>query len=222
MTGSARHRMLAACLLVTFGACVNSAEKPKADPGRKADPLVLRGTLLVRDSTTLIFIACGTTAERPLEPTPGSQVMEALVAVNGSVRDSIFLAFEADTSKGRLRARSARYATDFVEGGRCDRPRLVGDWEASGTEPFWRVTVDGTLLVLERAEAPLEIAFVADTPVVRGELTTYRAHRADGRVRELQFGVLREACRDGASAAWYPYRAEVRFGSTALHGCARR
>jgi len=41
-------------------------------------------------------------------------------------------------------------------------------------------------------------------------------------VRDLQFGLLRTACRDGMSDAWYPYRAEVRFGKMALHGCARR
>jgi len=41
-------------------------------------------------------------------------------------------------------------------------------------------------------------------------------------VRELKLGLLRDACRDGMSDAWYPYRAEVRFGGTALRGCARR
>jgi len=178
--------------------------------------------LLARDSATLVFVACGTTAERPVQLRRFSQVIEALVAVNGAVRDSIYLELEADTAGGRIGAREARFATNFSEGSRCDRPRSYFDVEATGNEPFWHVTLDGSQLVLERAEAPLELAFVADTPVVRGGLTTIFAHRDEGRVRDLQFGLLRTACRDGMSDAWYPYRAEVRFGKMALHGCARR
>ncbi len=205
-----------------IAACGGSASPPPPDTARAASPVVLAGTLLARDSVTLVFVACGTTAERPLEVRRGSQVVEALVSLTGAVRDSIWLEMEVDTLGGRLRAREARFAASFTEGSRCDRPRPRFAFEAFGHEPFWHATVDGSLLVLERPEAPLEIAFVADTPVVRGALTTILARRTEGRARELQLGLFRDACRDGMSDAWYPYRAEVRFGRDALHGCARR
>lgn len=213
---------LALAASLALAACGGAPKAPRADTSQATDPVVLRGTLLARDSVTLVFIACGTTTERPVELRRSSQVIEALVAVNGAVRDSIYLELEADTVGGRVRAHEARFATNFAGGSRCDRPRPFFDVEAVGNEPFWHVTLDGSQLVLERPEAPLELAFVADTPVVRGGLTTIRAHRDEGRVRDLQLGLLRTACRDGMSDAWYPYRAEVRFGALALHGCARR
>ena len=144
------------------------------------------------------------------------------MAVTGARRDSMYAEFIADTTGTRLVARETLFASSLGEGSRCDRPRYPYDFEAFGNEPFWHVTVDGAQLVLERPERPLELAFVADTPVTHGALTTITAHRDEGRVRELKIGLLRDACRDGMSDAWYPYRAEVRFGTTALHGCARR
>lgn len=222
MTRVPRRWPLALVASLTFAACGGAPKTPRADTAQATGPVVLRGTLLVRDSVTLVFIACGTTAERPVDLRRFSQVIEALVAVNGAVRDSMYLELEADTAGGRVRAREVRFATSFAEGSRCDRPRPYFSIEAMGNEPFWRVTLDGTQLVLERPDAPLELAFVADTPVVRGGLTTILAHRDEGRARDLQLGLLRTACRDGMSDAWYPYRAEVRFGALALHGCARR
>jgi uncharacterized membrane protein len=222
MTAARRRWSLMFAASLVLAACGGATKTPRADTAQATTPVMLRGTLLARDSVTLVFVACGTTAERPVELRRFSQVTEALVAVNGAVRDSIYLELEADTAGGRVRARDARFATNFAEGARCDRPPPYFSIEATGNEPFWRVTLDGTQLVLERPEAPLEMAFVADTPVVRGGLTTILAHRDEGRVRDLQLGLLRTACRDGMSDAWYPYRAEVRFGASALHGCARR
>jgi uncharacterized membrane protein len=222
MTGQARHRLRAGGVLVVLAACAGAADKPAAEPARPNGPVVLRGTLLARDSVTLAFVACGTTAERPVELRPGSRVMEAMLTVNGAVRDSVFMEVEADTSGGRLRARDARFARNFDAGSGCDRPHVMVELEATGIEPFWRVTVDGALLVLERAEAPFEIAFKADSPLVQGDLMTVLAHRADGFARELQLKILRTACHDAVGNAWYPFRAEVRFGRSAYRGCARR
>ena len=120
--------------------------------------------------------------------------MKVVVVVAGGVRDSMYVEFMADTTAGRMVARETLFATSLAEGSRCDRPRYPYEFEALGTEPFWRVTLDGTQLVLERPENPLEQAFVADAPVTRGALTTITAR----------------------------HRAEVRFGGTALRGCARR
>lgn len=229
MKSVARRRPVSLGVLVTLAvlaACGGSTDKAPADTARAPRPVALRGTLLARDSISLVFIACGTTDERPLELRPFSRVMEAMVTVNGSVRDSIFLEVDADTTDGHLRAREARFAARFTERqaewSYCDRPRPTFALEATGTEPYWHVTLDSTLLVLERAEAPLELAFVADTPVVRGERATIVAHRDAGREHTLQLDLRRTACRDTMSGAWYPFRADVQFGETMLRGCARR
>jgi len=229
MKGAALRRPRASSVLVTLAmlaACGGSADKPPAVSVQGSRPAALRGTLLAPDSTTLVFVACGTTDERPLELRPYSRVMEALVTLNGSVRDSIFLEVDADTTGGRIRAREARFAARFTERpadwSYCDRPRPAFAVEAVGTDPFWRVTLDSTLLVLERADAPLEVAFVADTPVVRGDVATVMAHGEGGREQTLQLDLRRTACRDTMSGSWYPLRADVQVGKSVLHGCARR
>jgi uncharacterized membrane protein len=191
-------------------------------PAQTADgPVRLGGTLVVRDAA-LLFIACGTLAERPLAALPNAQLHAALIAVNGDVRDSMYVEFLADTVRGVLTVRETLFATSLTGGSRCDRPRRIFDIEAMGNEPFWRVTLDSAQMVLERPEPPLELVFDALPAETRGTLTTIRAHRVMGRDHDLTLAVLREPCRDPMSDSWYPYRAEVRFRALALHGCARR
>jgi uncharacterized membrane protein len=182
----------------------------------------MRGTMLVRADSALVFVACGTTAERPVRAPATSQLLVAIAAVNGAVRDSLWVEFTADSSLGSIVARETLFAAALSEGSRCDLPRRPFEVDAIGSEPFWHVTLDSTQLVLERPEPPRELVFDAALPQTRGALTTIAAHRTLGKVHDLMLGLLREPCRDGMSDAWYPYRAEVRFGDLALHGCARR
>lgn len=182
----------------------------------------VRGAVLVRDDTTMVFAACGSTAEQALHAPPSSQLPLAIVAVNGALRDSVYAELSVDTTGGRLLARDTHFASPFTETPPCDRPRMAFDWDATGNEPFWHLTVDGTQVVFERPEPPRELVFDAEPPQTSGALTTIIAHRALGRVHDLKLGLLREPCRDGMSDSWYPYRAELRVGDLALHGCARR
>ncbi|MHB1095731.1 MAG: COG3650 family protein [Gemmatimonadaceae bacterium] len=216
-------RAAAASLLLVAVACGGPAATPSPPAqAAAAAPARLRGTLLAGVDSTLVFVACGTTTERAVVAPPSSQLFLAVAAVNGGVRDSLFVEFTADTTGGVIRAVETLFAASLAEGTRCDRPREPFDVVAIGNEPFWRVTFDGTQLVLERPEPPREMVFNADPAETRGALTTIIGHRALGKVHELKLGLLRESCSDGMSDAWYPYRAEVRVGDLALHGCARR
>ena len=182
----------------------------------------LRGTVIVHPDSTLTFAACGTTTERPVVAPPSSQLTLAITAVNGALRDSIFADFTADTSAQRVQVRDTHFASMFGEGSPCDRPSMRFDWEALGNEPFWHVTIDGTQVVLERPEPPRELVFDAEPTMRSGNLTTIIAHRTLGKVHDLKLDILREPCRDGMSDNWYPFRAELRVGDLALHGCARQ
>jgi uncharacterized membrane protein len=217
-------RTTVASLVLALGACGGPPATP-SPPSAQVDaaiPARLRGTLLVGADSTLRFIACGTVAERAVLAPPSSQLLQAVAAVNGAVRDSLFVEFTADTTSSAITAREALFAASLSEGTRCDRPREPFEVVALGNEPFWRVTFDGTQLVLERPEPPREMVFDAAPAETRGALTTIIGRRALGKVHELKLGLLREHCSDGMSDAWYPYRAEVRVGDLALHGCARR
>lgn len=216
-------RAAAASLCLTLVACGGPSATPSPPAQIEAvPPARLRGTLLADADSTLRFIACGTVTERGVLAPPSSQLFQATTAVNGAVRDSLFVEITADTTGGSITARETLFATSLAEGSRCDRPREPFEVVAMGNEPFWRVTFDGTQLVLERPEPPREMVFEAAPAETRGTLTTIIGHRALGKVHELKLGLLRESCSDGMSDAWYPYRAEVRIGDLALHGCARR
>lgn len=216
-------RTAAAALVLAFVACgAPSATKSPSVQGDASSPARLRGTLLAGADSTLRFVACGTVTERAVLAPPSSQLLLAVTAVNGAVRDSLFVEFTADTASDAITARETLFATSLAEGTRCDRPREPFEVVATGNEPFWRVTFDGTQLVLERPEPPREMVFDAGPADMRGALTTIIGRRTLGKVHELKLGLLRESCSDGMSDAWYPYRAEVRVGDLALHGCARR
>lgn len=216
-------RAAAASLVLTLVACGEPAATPSpAAQAEVAAPTRLRGTLLAGADSTLVFVACGTLTERVVMAPPSSQLLLAVTAVNGAVRDSLFVEFTADTTGGAVTARETLFATSLSEGTRCDRAREPFEVVAMGNEPFWRVTFDGTQLVLERPEPPREMVFDAEPVDSRGTLTTIIGRRTLGKVHELKLGLLRESCSDGMSDAWYPYRAEVRVGDLALHGCARR
>jgi uncharacterized membrane protein len=216
-------RAAVASLIVAAVACGRPAATPSPPAqAEAAAPARLRGTLLAGADSALLFVACGTTTERAVVAPPSSQLLLAVAAVNGGVRDSLFVEFTADTTGGVIRAVETLFAASLTEGTRCDRPREPFDVVAIGNEPFWRVTFDGSQLVLERPEPPREMVFDADPAETRGALTTIIGRRALGKVHELKLGLLRESCSDGMSDAWYPYRAEVRVGDLALHGCARR
>ncbi len=212
-----------AVALLAVAACGEPRAGSKL-PGAPASavPVYMKGALFVGADSTLRFVACGTTVERALTTAPDARLAEAVTAVNGALRDSLFVEVMADTARDEMVAREALFATSLSDGARCDRPREPFAWVAVGVEPFWRVTYDSAQLVLERAEPPREVVFDAQDPVVRGTLTTIIGTRTLGKVHELKLGLLRESCRDGMSDAWYPYRAEVRAGDVALAGCARR
>ncbi|HEY3287385.1 MAG TPA: hypothetical protein VGJ96_09755 [Gemmatimonadaceae bacterium] len=211
--------VVVACRGPSTDARPSSADSVRASATRAA---YARGTLLVSADSTMRFAACGTTVERPVADTPASRLREAVNAVNGSLRDSLFVEFLADTLDERVVVRETLFATSLAEGPHCDRPREPFEWVAHGVEPFWRVTFDGTQLVLERPEPPRELVFDAQPADVRGALTTVAGTRSLGKVHSLKVGLLRESCRDGMSDAWFPFRAEVRVGDVALAGCARR
>lgn len=218
-------RTAAASLVLALAIAACSGPSSTPSPPAQADAAIpprLRGTLLASADSTLRFVACGTVTERTVLAPLSSQLLLAVTAVNGAVRDSLFVEFTADTAGDAITARETLFATSLTEGTRCDRPREPFEVVAMGNEPFWRVTFDGIQLVLERPEPPREMVFAADPTDTRGNLTTIIGRRALGKVHELKLGLLRESCSDGMSDAWYPYRAEVRVGDLALHGCARR
>lgn len=198
-------------------ACGTSVERAVTmGPASQLEEALFAVTGGVRDAMSMAPIADTTGARRD------SMSVPVVADTMGGVRDSMYVEVMADTIGDRLKVRETLFATSVAEAPDCTRLRFPYSVEAVGTEPFWRVTLDSTQLVLERSENPLELTFVADAPMGRGAVTLITGHRDEGQVREIRVGLLRAPCRDGMSDAWYPYSTEVRIGFAVLRGCARR
>lgn len=86
------------------------------------------------------------------------------------------------------------------------------DFVLSGTEPFWRVDVKGTTLVLTRPDPE---------PAVTGANASLAASsgKATWTTPALTATVTAKTCSDGMSDRVYPYEAVVKVGDLELKGC---
>jgi len=165
-------------------------------------------------STTVLWVRDQTGLLRRLheELRPGAEPYEAIfTVVAGTVNAPSDTGFGADYD-GELTVREIRYAAP--EGLGCD-----SDWSfhirASGNEPFWTATVDGSGLHLGRPGEP-ERAW-PDASVEAGPDRTRITVPSDTSVGlELQA----DSCRDSMSGAFSPWAARLRVGDRVFSGCA--
>ena len=107
-------RAAAASLVLALVACGGPSATPSPPvQAEAAAPARLRGTMLAGADSTLVFVACGTVTERAVAAPPSSQLLQAVAAVNGAVRDSLFVEFTADTTGGAITARETLFATSL-------------------------------------------------------------------------------------------------------------
>lgn len=85
-------------------------------------------------------------------------------------------------------------------------PRPGAFYHAGGTEPFWRVTVYGGTLMLERPDAPTQHF------AVRREGNRYTGEG-------VQMALGSGPCSNGMSDRAYPEKAQVALAGSVLKGC---
>jgi uncharacterized membrane protein len=90
-------------------------------------------------------------------------------------------------------------------------------YRASGTEPFWSLSVIGGTLRFEAMdlEAPVEVSATA----ARVPGSAAMVWRGEGGGRSLELQLLPERCHDGMSGASYPFAAIVLLDGAELGGC---
>ena len=90
------------------------------------------------------------------------------------------------------------------------------DFSARGNEPFWRIDIKGTEIVLTRPDASPTTAANAGLAVQAGKAIWTAQAGATPVVVEVSPG----ECSDGMSDLKYAWSAEVKWGSETLKGCA--
>ncbi len=89
------------------------------------------------------------------------------------------------------------------------------DFSASGTEPFWRVDIKGTDIVLTRPDAPAATATNAGLAATAAAATW----TAQAGATPVTVTVAAGECTDGMSDLKYGYTAQVVWGGETLKGC---
>lgn len=89
------------------------------------------------------------------------------------------------------------------------------DFSARGNEPFWRVDIKGTDIVLTRPDAPAVTAGNAGLAATESQATWTAQAGATSVVVTLTKG----DCSDGMSDLKYGYTARVVWGAETFNGC---
>lgn len=89
------------------------------------------------------------------------------------------------------------------------------DFSARGNEPFWRVDIKGTDIVLTRPDAPAVTATNAGLAATANQAVW----TAQAGATSVTVTVTTGDCSDGMSDLKYGYAAEVNWGAETLIGC---
>lgn len=90
------------------------------------------------------------------------------------------------------------------------------DFSARGNEPFWRIDIKGTDIVLTRPDAPATTATNAGLAVHAGK----GVWTAQAGTTAVAVAISPGECSDGMSDLKYAWSADVKWGSETLKGCA--
>ncbi len=89
------------------------------------------------------------------------------------------------------------------------------DFSARGNEPFWRVDIKGTNVVLTRPDAPAATATNAGLAATDAQATW----TAQAGATAVTVTLTKGDCSDGMSDLKYSYSAQVVWGAETLKGC---
>lgn len=109
------------------------------------------------------------------------------------------------------------------EGGGCTDAQPGLAFRASGTEPFWSLTVAGGAMTWRTPEAQETLEHRGPYRSDRGDWLvdgTFEAGAPVGAETALAARFYAEPCRDAMSGAWFHMSAEVAFEEREYRGCA--
>jgi len=219
-----KHR-IPLCIALLSGLVGCSSDAPPEDASAPADaapaeePSAITGFLTL-DGTPAITL-CGSGEELPVDGpampdllelhgslAPGDEPMEGIfVDVLGTIRER-----PRGPEVDALEVRRAAW-----EGGGCGDPEPGLVYSASGTEPFWSLTVLDETLTWRTPEAERTMTHGGPYRMDRG------GWRVDGVADEGTSLVARfypEPCRNAMSGAWFHMTVEVELDGTRYEGCA--
>lgn len=102
-------------------------------------------------------------------------------------------------------------------------PAKVESFIASGTEPFWSITVNRNGIIYSSPEqSKRTYPYVSPIAAQGRPIDVVRVYRLNGRPNGTLIIKKANFCSDGMSDKDYPYAATLILGNQVLEGCASR
>ncbi|MBD2360352.1 hypothetical protein H6G36_03950 [Anabaena minutissima FACHB-250] len=104
-----------------------------------------------------------------------------------------------------------------------NRNRIAQEFIASGTEPFWSVTISKKGIIYATPESRQSFPYVSPLQASGRPVDLVRVYRLRDRNNATNTLVIKKvnSCSDGMSDITYPYSAIFIRGNTVLEGCAK-
>lgn len=221
--------------ILVLGLAACGGEAPADDTGgpigggegeaSTADVALLRGYLTVDQGPVLAL--CSTGEERTVDGPAYAELLDLHAALAPGVQplEGVFVEVLGAFSEGdrgpSVEAIEVRRAA--WEGGSCDEPQPGLAFRASGTEPFWSLSVLGESMTWSTPEGQEVLEHRGPYRSDRGDWLvdgTFEVGAPVGAASALSARFYAEPCRDAMSGAWFHMTAEVAFEDREYRGCA--
>lgn len=190
-----------------------------------AEAVLLSGYLTVDQGPVLAL--CGTGEERTVDGPAYAELLDlhAVLAPGMQPLEGVFIevlgAYVEGDRGPAVEALEVRRAA--WEGGGCTDPQPDLAFRASGTEPFWSLSVMGESMTWRTPEGQEALEHRGPYRSDRGDWLvdgTFDAGAPVGATTALSARFYAEPCRDAMSGAWFHLSAEVAFEGREFQGCA--
>lgn len=210
--------LLPACGRLASGTALES--KPATAAAAPAPAAVVGPGFRLRGNAVLGkdgfgIVPCGDSAQQILEVAPDAKPFLDKFLESGAHEFFVEAAGER-VPGGHVRA--LHFERLYSEGPGCEDDLTGIAFAARGTEPFWSISDAREGLRLER---PGEPALLASRSTSREEFGEWYAE-GDTPEGKLTLRLTPAWCSDGMSDALYAWKATVRLGDKAFHGCGFR
>lgn len=199
-----------AALLGLASAAAAEPAKPAADPAR-----LWRG-LMVDHHGKMYFYPCGEQRRlAPKDATREKDLAPLFRDLTGDLDQPVFMELEGTARGSTLTV--TRLLRANAQSSTC-RENLEGIvFKAFGSEPDWRMAMDGNALRFQRVEDAGPASFPFEKLKEQGGKLVYEGRNESS---DMKLELTRERCHDAGLGALYPLKASVSSGGQTLTGCA--
>jgi uncharacterized membrane protein len=202
---------------IALAAVLSLAAAAAAEPARPAaSPAKTWRGLMVDHHGRMYFYPCGQQARfQPKDATREKDLASLFRKLAGDFDQPVFMELEGAASGKDIKVTRLLRANN--QSGTCQENLEGIVFKAFGSDPDWRMAMDGNALRIQRLEDTAPASYPSRKLVEqRGKLVYEGRNEAS----EMSVELSPERCQDPGIGSVYPYKAAVTSGGQNLQGCA--